>query len=111
MDATPVDFASVNLVGETSEEQVPGLWESHCSKNEIDRGTRSLYLATRRYHAFLASLSSPSLSGDSGPLLGGIFSFFFSFYLQGVTHHSPLRSRWVLCCTVIWHGGRRYDLI
>jgi len=88
MDATPVDFASVNLVGETSEEQVPGLWESHCSKNEIDRGTRSLYLATRRYHAFLASLSSPSLSGDSGP--AARWHFFFLFFLLPTRCYSPL---------------------
>jgi len=34
MDATPVDFASVSLVGETSEEQVLGFQESHRSEKK-----------------------------------------------------------------------------
>ena len=34
MDATSVDFASINLVGETSEEQVLGFQESHFSEKK-----------------------------------------------------------------------------
>lgn len=34
MDATSVDFASISLVGETSEEQLLGFQESHCSEKK-----------------------------------------------------------------------------